>query len=193
MRRTVQVQVSLKSRGNLAVIAGELEMAKSTALLTIGEAARRCGIATSTLRFYEERGLISSVRSAGNQRLYHRAALRRISVVRVAQSLGLTLKEIGEALAELPDGRTPNKRDWERLSRKWRAHLDTRIDQLQRMRENLTECIGCGCLSLKSCALHNPGDRFAASGTGPRILLDPSAGTECGPSKCLSLFGSNAN
>lgn len=149
-------------------------MAKSKALLTIGEAAHRCGLATSTLRFYEERGLISSVRTEGNQRLYHRAALRRISVIRVAQSLGLTLREIGEALAELPDGRNPNKRDWERMARKWRGHLDTRIDQLQRMRENLTECIGCGCLSLKSCALHNSGDRVAATGTGPRILLDPS-------------------
>jgi len=150
-------------------------MTKGTALIPIGEAARRCGLATSTLRFYEERGLIRSVRTAGNQRLYHRAALRQISVIRVAQSVGLTLKEIGEALAELPDGRTPNKRDWERLSRKWRAQLDTRIDKLQRMRENLTECIGCGCLSLESCTLRNPGDRFAASGTGPRILLEPLA------------------
>lgn len=152
-------------------------MAKSTALLTIGEAASRCGLATSTLRFYEERGLISSIRTEGNQRLYHRAALRQISVIRVAQSLGLTLKEIGEALAELPQGRSPNKRDWEKLSRKWGAHLDARIDRLQRMREHLTACIGCGCLSLKSCALHNPDDQAAASGAGPRILLDPSADT----------------
>ncbi len=152
-------------------------MAKNTALLTIGEAARRCGLATSTLRFYEERGLISSVRTQGNQRLYHRAALRRISVIKVAQSLGLTLKAIAEALAELPDNRTPNKRDWERLSRKWRADLDTRIDRLQRLRESLTVCIGCGCLSLTSCALHNPDDRYATVGTGPRILLDPSADT----------------
>jgi MerR family redox-sensitive transcriptional activator SoxR len=113
-------------------------MAESMAFLTIGEAARRCGLSTSTLRFYEERGLISSVRTAGNQRLYHRAALRRISVVRVAQSLGLTLREIGEALAGLPEGRTPNKRDWEKLSRRWRDHLDTRIDRLQRIRENLS-------------------------------------------------------
>ncbi len=150
-------------------------MAKSPVLLTIGETAHRCGLATSTLRFYEEKGLISSIRTSGNQRLYHRAALRRISVIRVAQSLGLTLGEIGEALAELPDGRSPNKRDWQNLSTKWRGQLDARIEQLQRMRENLTECIGCGCLSLKSCALHNPGDEVAATGSGPRILLDPSA------------------
>ncbi|MEM7225696.1 MAG: redox-sensitive transcriptional activator SoxR [Pseudomonadota bacterium] len=153
-------------------------MAKSTAVLTIGEAARRCGVATSTLRFYEERGLITSLRTAGNQRLYHRTTLRRISVIQVAKSLGLSLKEIGEALNELPDGRTPNKRDWERLSRKWRARLDTRIDQLQRLRENLTGCIGCGCLSLKTCALYNPDDQLSAAGSGPRILLDPSAETE---------------
>ena len=106
---------------------------KSSTYLTIGETARRCGLKTSTLRFYEERGLISSERTTGNQRRYRRATLRRISVVKVAQTIGLTLEEIGEALAELPDGRTPTKRDWESLSRKWRSQLDSRIDQLQRM------------------------------------------------------------
>ncbi|MEQ8651302.1 MAG: redox-sensitive transcriptional activator SoxR [Kiloniellales bacterium] len=153
-------------------------MTKSAPLLTIGETARRCGVATSTLRFYEDRGLINPSRTSGNQRLYHRSELRRISVIRVAQSLGLTLSEIKAALAELPEGRAPNKRDWALLSRTWRAQLDRRIHQLQRMRENLTECIGCGCLSLKSCALHNQGDRLASTGPGPRILLDPSAGEE---------------
>lgn len=148
-------------------------MAKEASVLTIGEAARRCGLATSTLRFYEERGLITSVRKAGNQRLYLRAELRRISVIRVAQSLGLSLKEIGEALGGLPDGRAPNKRDWERLSRKWRARLDARIMRLQELRDSLSGCIGCGCLSLKRCSLHNPNDRVAASGPGLRLLLDP--------------------
>lgn len=172
----LRVQVYLKSSEKFGVHSKGLGMAKNMPVLTIGEAARRCGVATSTLRFYEERGLINSARTAGNQRLYHRAELRRISIVRVAQSLGLSLKEIGEALDELPDGRAPNKRDWEKLSRKWRAHLDTRIDQLKRLRENLTGCIGCGCLSLKSCKLHNPYDRAAATGSGPRRLLDPSCG-----------------
>jgi len=100
--------------------------------------------------------------------------LRRISVIRVAQTVGLTLDEIAEALAELPEGRPPTKRDWERLSRKWRRHLDERIAQLQRMREKLTRCIGCGCLSLKSCSLYNAGDRAATGGVGPRYLLGDS-------------------
>ena len=146
--------------------------------LTIGETAHRCGVATSTLRYYEERGLINGIRSIGNQRRYHRSMLRRISVIRVAQTVGLTLDEIAEALAELPDGRTPTKSDWERLSRKWRRHLDTRIVQLQRMREKLTGCIGCGCLSLRSCALHNRGDHVAASGPGPRFLLNEPPSSE---------------
>jgi MerR family redox-sensitive transcriptional activator SoxR len=142
--------------------------------LTIGEAARRSGVAASTLRFYETRGLISSVRSAGNQRRYHRSMLRRISIVRVAQSVGLTLEEITGALAELPDGQAPTKRDWERLSMKWRGQLDARITRLQKLREELTRCIGCGCLSLRSCSLYNTGDRAAARGAGPRYLLgDP--------------------
>lgn len=150
-------------------------MPSSTAFLTIGEAAGRCGVATSTLRFYEARGLISSVRNAGNQRRYPRATLRRISVIRVAQTLGLTLEEIAEALAALPDRRTPTKRDWERLSTTWRRQLDARIATLQHMREKLSSCIGCGCLSLKSCALYNAGDRAARRGAGPRYLLGDSA------------------
>ena len=151
---------------------------KKSPYLTIGEAARRCGVTTVTLRFYEERGLIRSIRTEGNQRRYHRATLRRISVIKVAQSLGLTLREIGVALAELPDERTPTKRDWEKLSRKWRRHLDARISQLQLMRERLTLCIGCGCLSLKICSLYNAGDHVATAGAGPRLLLDTSADTE---------------
>lgn len=153
-------------------------MAKSLGYLTIGEASRRSGVASSTLRFYEKRGLIRSVRTSGNHRLYHREMLRRISVVRVAQTLGLTLEEIAEAMAELPNRRTPTKRDWERLSKRWRGQLDARIAQMQRVREKLTRCIGCGCLSLKSCALHNREDHVAATGPGPRFLLNDTPDSE---------------
>lgn len=155
-------------------------MEKPADYLTIGEAARRSGVATSTLRFYEQKGLIRSLRSSGNHRLYHRQMLRRISVVRVAQTLGLTLEEIAHAMAELPDQRTPTKRDWERLSKKWQAQLDDRIAQMQRVRDKLSRCIGCGCLSLKSCALYNRGDHASAAGPGPRFLLnaDSHVGSE---------------
>ena len=146
-------------------------MARSADYLSIGQAARRCGVAASTLRFYEQRGLIRSIRNAGNQRRYHRSMLRRISVIRVAQGLGLTLAEIEDALARLPEGRTPTRRDWERLSKSWRHRLDARIAQLESLREKLSSCIGCGCLSLRSCALYNTADRAAGRGPGPRYLL----------------------
>jgi MerR family redox-sensitive transcriptional activator SoxR len=146
-------------------------IAKKDKLLTIGEAAKRCGVAASTLRFYESEQLIQSSRGPGNQRRYHRSMLRRISLIKVAQTLGLSLKEIGTALDTLPDKRTPNKRDWERLSRHWRDQLDLRIAGLQTMREQLSGCIGCGCLSLKNCALYNPADIAAKQGVGPRFLL----------------------
>lgn len=146
-------------------------MAKHPLYLSIGETARRAGVAASALRFYESLGLISSVRTSRNHRQYRRSMLRRISVIRIAQLLGMTLEEISEALAELPDGRTPTKQDWQRMSTKWRNQLDQRIDQLMQMRDNLTGCIGCGCLSLRSCSLYNAGDRAAQSGTGPRYLL----------------------
>jgi MerR family redox-sensitive transcriptional activator SoxR len=139
--------------------------------LTIGEAARRSGVATSTLRFYESRGLVRSVRTSGNQRRYHRSMLRRISIIRIAQTLGLTLDEIAAPLATLPDERTPTKQDWERLSTRWRDQLEERIVRLQQLRERLTGCIGCGCLSLRTCSLYNAGDQAAASGAGPRYLL----------------------
>lgn len=142
--------------------------------LSIGETARRAGVAPSALRFYEKRGLIRSVRTDGNHRMYHRDMLRRISVIRVAQGLGLTLEEIGAAMSELPGQRTPTKRDWERLSRAWRVRLDQRIEDLQQMREKLTQCIGCGCLSLRNCKLYNRDDRMAADGPGPRLLLAES-------------------
>ncbi len=139
--------------------------------ITIGELAARSGVATSALRFYETRGLIASQRTGGNQRRFTRATLRRVAVIRAAQSLGLTLEEVRAALDSLPDGRTPNKRDWQRLSRSWRTGLERRINELEQLRDELTECIGCGCLSLRSCALFNPGDRARERGPGARYLL----------------------
>jgi len=143
-------------------------------LLTIGEVADRCGIATSALRFYERIGLVHSVRSAGNQRRFHRDELRRIAFIKVAQQVGLSLDEVAEALATLPADRSPNKHDWERLSRSWRDRLDHQIALLQGLRDELDSCIGCGCLSLRACRLYNPDDRAAALGSGPRYLLGDS-------------------
>jgi len=139
--------------------------------ITIGELASRSGIATSALRFYEERGLISPERTPGNQRVYPRPTLRRVAFIRAAQEVGLTLDEIGQALAALPTDRTPAKRDWQRLSAAWRDRLDDKIVELEQLRDNLTGCIGCGCLSLKTCRLLNPGDRIATNGSGARFLL----------------------
>jgi len=139
--------------------------------LTIGQLAERSGVATSALRFYEDEGLLKSTRTTGNQRRYPRAALRTVAVIRAAQNLGVSLAEIRDALATLPDGRTPTKRDWDRLSRSWRRRLDARIDDLQRLRDDLSGCIGCGCLSLTNCTLFNSQDQLAARGPGPRILL----------------------
>jgi MerR family redox-sensitive transcriptional activator SoxR len=144
-------------------------------LMTIGEVAERAGVNTSALRFYEREGLIESTRSDGGQRRYERDVLRRVAFVRAAQRVGLTLDEIREALATLPDGRSPTARDWERLSRSWRPLLDERIDELQRLRDQLDSCIGCGCLSLRTCALSNPDDVAARLGPGPRWLLGSSA------------------
>ena len=139
--------------------------------LSIGDAARRSGVATSTLRFYETRGLIHSIRVSGNHRRYHRAMLRRISIIRIAQTLGLSLREIAGALETLPDQRTPNKKDWAKLSTTWGKQLDARIASLQDLRNKLSGCIGCGCLSLKRCSLYNAGDEAARLGAGPRYLL----------------------
>lgn len=142
--------------------------------ITIGELAARSGLATSALRFYEKEGLLVSKRTRGGQRRYARSSLRRVAFVRAAQELGLTLGEIREALASLPDGRTPTKHDWQRLSRGFRATLDARIEGLVRLRDRLDGCIGCGCLSMKSCALYNAGDRAAKRGSGARYLIgDP--------------------
>ncbi len=145
-------------------------MPTSTVLLTVGELAARGGVAVSALHYYESRGLIHAERSAGNQRRYPRATLRRVAFIRAAQQLGIGLAEIADALAQLPQQRTPTKADWARLSSQWRAQLDARIAALQALRDRLDGCIGCGCLSLRSCALYNPGDSCAQRGSGAQRL-----------------------
>ena len=144
--------------------------------LTIGEVAERTGVAASAVRFYEREGLLRAERTGGGQRRFQREVLRRVAFVRVAQQVGLSLGEIRTALGTLPDDRTPTKADWARLSRGWRAELDARIDALTRLRDELDSCIGCGCLSLQSCGLYNPGDGAARLGAGPRYLLGDSSG-----------------
>ena len=143
--------------------------------LSIGEVAARAGVATSALRFYEANGLLSSERNDAGHRRYHADAIRRVSFILVAQRVGLSLAEIREALEGLPAGRTPTRRDWAELSRDWRPMLDERIALLRAMRAKLDECIGCGCLSLDSCAMYNPEDVAATAGAGPRYLLGDSA------------------
>ncbi|HZN16704.1 MAG TPA: redox-sensitive transcriptional activator SoxR [Micromonosporaceae bacterium] len=140
-------------------------------LLTIGELAQRSGVAASALRYYERLGLIRATRTTGNQRRYDRSELRRVAFIRVAAQVGVSLDEIAAALHSLPDSRTPTKADWERLSRAWKGRLDAQIALLERLRDQLTSCIGCGCLSLRRCQLYNPGDRMAAWGPGPRMLV----------------------
>jgi MerR family redox-sensitive transcriptional activator SoxR len=144
-------------------------------LLPIGEVADRTGVTISALRFYEAEGLISSTRSAGGQRRFSREVLRRIAFIRIAQQVGLSLEEIADALATLPGERTPTVADWARLSRAWRSALDERIKLLELVRNELTSCIGCGCLSLHTCRLYNPDDRARVLGPGPRYLLGDTA------------------
>jgi MerR family redox-sensitive transcriptional activator SoxR len=141
-------------------------------LLTIGQLAERSGVAPSAIRYYEQRGLVHSSRTAGNQRRYEQANLRRLGFIRAAQRVGLTLEEIAGALGTLPEGRTPTRRDWQRLSRSWRPRLDEQIGRLERLRDQLDGCIGCGCLSLRACALNNPSDVLAAEGPGA-VRLEP--------------------
>lgn len=143
--------------------------------LTVGQVAQRSGLAISTLHFYEAEGLIHSWRNRGNQRRYARDVLRRVAVIKVAQRTGIPLAEIREALATLPDERTPTAEDWQRLSILWRTSLNERIERLTRLRDQLNGCIGCGCLSLGVCPLRNPWDKLAAQGPGPQ-LLEPSQG-----------------
>lgn len=139
--------------------------------LSIGEVSARSGLAPSALRFYEEQGLLAADRTTGGQRRYAKAVLRRLAFVRAAQRVGLSLEDIRAALATLPEQRTPTLADWRRLSAGWTPLLDARIAELQRLRDSLTSCIGCGCLSLRRCALYNPGDGAAAHGPGARYLL----------------------
>lgn len=139
-------------------------------LLTVGELARRSGVAVSAVHYYERQGLITSARTAGNQRRYARNALRRVSVIRAAQRIGVPLAAVRDAFLALPQNRTPTAADWRRLGGRWREVLDARIALLQSLRDELSGCIGCGCLSLKSCPLRNPGDVLGTRGTGPRLL-----------------------
>ncbi|MGF7009114.1 redox-sensitive transcriptional activator SoxR [Aminobacter sp. BE322] len=139
--------------------------------LTVGEVARRSGVAVSALHFYETRGLIQSHRTAGNQRRYSRDVLRRVAVIRIAQEVGISLADIAATLATLPDGRTPTREDWSLLSTAWRHDLDHRIEQLKKLRDGLTDCIGCGCMSIDRCPLRNREDRLARQGPGPRRLI----------------------
>jgi MerR family transcriptional regulator, redox-sensitive transcriptional activator SoxR len=143
-----------------------------TTTLTIGQLAERSGVATSAIRFYEARGLLNATRTTGNQRRYEQAALRRLAFIRTAQRIGLSLEEVGEALALLPEGRTPTKADWARLSRAWRSRLDEQIERIERLRDKLDGCIGCGCLSLRTCALSNPDDTVSDRGPGA-VFLEP--------------------
>ncbi len=145
-------------------------------LLTIGEVSRRSGVAASALRFYEDRGLIASERAGSGHRRYPRPVLRRIAFIVFAQRVGLTLEEIGSELAKLPPDRAPTRRDWARLTKTWSGRIDDRIAELQRLQRGLTECIGCGCLSLDRCRLANPGDRAAGLGPGPRYWIGDRPG-----------------
>lgn len=145
-------------------------------LLTIGDVSRRSGVASSALRFYEQRGLITSERAGSGHRRYPRAVLRRIAFIVFAQRIGLTLEEIGAELAKLPPWQAPIRRDWSRLSRTWTSRIDQRIAELERLKTGLTECIGCGCLSLDRCKLANPDDRAARFGPGPRYWIGDAPG-----------------
>jgi MerR family redox-sensitive transcriptional activator SoxR len=147
---------------------------------SIGEVADRAGVATSALRFYEAHGLVSSERNESGHRRYHADVLRRVSFIRTAQRVGLSLDEIGDALDSLPNERTPTAQDWDRLARTWRPRIDDQIAVLTRLRDQLDECIGCGCLSLSTCGLWNPDDAAAALGTGPRYLLSDERPVDVG-------------
>ncbi|HSM54036.1 MAG TPA: redox-sensitive transcriptional activator SoxR [Erythrobacter sp.] len=144
---------------------------RTTDLLPIGDLARRTGLSVSAIRFYEEKGLVEPIRTSGNQRRFLRSDIRRLSFILIAQQLGLALSEIETELAKLPHGRTPTAGDWQAISKSIRGQLDARIAQLERTRDKLDGCIGCGCLSLKHCKLYNPDDQLAAEGPGPRKVL----------------------
>ena len=145
-------------------------------LLTISEVSRRSGVAASALRFYEERGLIRSERAGSGHRRYAREVLRRVAFIVFAQRVGLTLDEVGAELAKLPANRVPERSDWAALSSSWTKRIDERIGELERLRAGLTQCIGCGCLSMQTCQLSNPGDRAGRSGAGPRYWISEKRG-----------------
>jgi MerR family transcriptional regulator, redox-sensitive transcriptional activator SoxR len=146
---------------------------RPTDLLTVSDVSERSGFAPSALRFYEREGLLHASRTTGNQRRYERSVLRRLAFIRAARNVGLSLEEIAAALATLPDGRTPTRADWSRLSRSWRRRLDDQIAALTKLRDGLDSCIGCGCLSLKKCAMQNPDDLAAPAGPGAVYLPPP--------------------
>lgn len=152
-------------------------------LLSVGEVARRAGIAPSAVRFYEDQGLISSVRTGGNQRRYPRYVLRRIGIIVAARRFGIPLAELADVFAELPDERMPGKSDWRRISRDWHERLEARRRQLEALEAELAGCIGCGCLSLRTCRVLNPDDRLGREGPGPRRLSDPSDEPDGGDSR----------
>jgi MerR family redox-sensitive transcriptional activator SoxR len=170
MRLILVVEVNFKSRSRAV---------RTTDLLTVSEVAERSGFAPSALRFYEREGLIHATRTSGNQRRYERGVLRLLAFVRAARNVGLTLDEVSAALATLPDRRTPTRADWARLSRGWRHRLDGQIAALEKLRDGLDSCIGCGCLSLKKCAMQNPADIAGRHGAGavylPAPLRSPTA------------------
>lgn len=147
---------------------------KNDPLLSIGAVAKRTGVQVSAIRFYADKNLIPSFRNAAGQRLFHKSVIRRVSFILISQQLGYSLKEVAAALGTLPDKRTPTKADWTRLSKLFSIHIDSKIEQLQRLKDTLTGCIGCGCLSLKACQLYNPQDKVHSLGSGPRIYFDAS-------------------
>jgi len=140
------------------------------AALSVGQVAKRCDVKVSTLHFYEDKGLIHSSRNAGNQRRYRKDVLRRVSLIKAAQKMGITLEEVRQALEKLPDNRTPNQKDWQKLASAWKKELSARIAYLEKMRDYMTGCIGCGCLSMTRCPIYNADDKLAAQGSGPVIL-----------------------
>ena len=148
---------------------------KKTDVLTMGEVTARSGFAASAVRFYEDEGLLHAVRAGSGHRRFERSTLRRLAFIKAASTIGLSLQEIREELATLPDNRTPTKADWERISRHWRGRIEDRINALERLRDDLTGCIGCGCLSLQRCSIYNPGDVLATSDAAPGAARLPRA------------------
>jgi MerR family redox-sensitive transcriptional activator SoxR len=151
-----------------------MSVSSAKGLLTIGDVASRTGLAVSAIRYYDDEGLVSARRTPGGKRMFLRSDIRRLSFILIAQQLGFSLEDIRTQLKQLPLERTPNKRDWEKISRSFRAHLDARIGMLERLRDRLDGCIGCGCLSLDACKLYNPNDRANQTGTGPRLVMQKS-------------------